>query len=454
MDITKRRLIFILFLIAFILCTPVIILYVSGYRYNFKKNNWEKTGIIFIQTEPEKINLFLNDNLKPGSSPYRLKNLLPNEYHLKITKDGYYSWEKNINVNSGQTTFLQYIKLFKKNPTPEIIINGYFDYTTINPAKTKIALIENINNKQNLVIFDLLLNKIKKSPAAISQIQSINFVDNNIIQLTSADNLIFIDSIQAETNTPLSFKTATNIDNASNLKIFNHNYHTVYYTVNGKLFSSNLLTKIKNDLGLSPSPIIDYYLDDNFIYIIDNQSLGSSLVKKINLSDLASSQTISTLPRSDKYEFKLITKNYIVIKNKLTKDTIILNQETNQQKTIKNVNFITWNQNQNQLLYTTDRELWTIDLTNQNQQQSYTSTLLVRASNNIESASLYPNDTHILYSISGNLSISENIPGQRVIQQLISLESISNITTNKKGDNIYFIAKIGNQQGLYQLQIQ
>jgi len=122
MTLLHRRIIYLIFMAVFLIVLPLIILSATGYRFNSKKNLLQKTGIIFLETKPKNVNVYLNSQLVEQSTPVRLKYLLPNKYEITVSKEGYFPWQKKIDVYDGQTTFLQYVRLFKNNIQPELLM--------------------------------------------------------------------------------------------------------------------------------------------------------------------------------------------------------------------------------------------------------------------------------------------------------------------------------------------
>ncbi|MFH1414986.1 MAG: PEGA domain-containing protein [Elusimicrobiota bacterium] len=64
------------------------------------------TGIVKIYSAPGNATVYLN-GIEKGSTPLTVKDVMPGEYKLEITKDYEYSWSGAITVNSGETTTVQ-----------------------------------------------------------------------------------------------------------------------------------------------------------------------------------------------------------------------------------------------------------------------------------------------------------------------------------------------------------
>jgi PEGA domain len=127
-------------ILVFLILAPIVVLYTAGYRYNTKKMRVEKVGIIFVRSRPSGANIYLNGKKRTETTPARLRDLLPGDYDVKISKNGYSDWEKTLPVGSELTTFAESIALFK-NSVPEEINSA--------PAKALNAAELSILNRED-----------------------------------------------------------------------------------------------------------------------------------------------------------------------------------------------------------------------------------------------------------------------------------------------------------------
>lgn len=120
MSVRSRQIIFILLTIIFAASAPLLMLYASGYRYNFKKKILEKTGALVLDSTPEKARILINGNDAHKLSPARFPRLLPGEYVIRMEKEGYHWWEKTLRVESKRTTFATDVVFFKNTSALEV----------------------------------------------------------------------------------------------------------------------------------------------------------------------------------------------------------------------------------------------------------------------------------------------------------------------------------------------
>lgn len=105
--------------IIFMIVAPAIILYSQGYRFDVKKMMFVETGAIYLKVYPEEATIFLDNEKQKETSFFSrdllIQNLLPQNYLIRIEKEGYHSWEKNIEVQVGLASEAKYITMFKKD---------------------------------------------------------------------------------------------------------------------------------------------------------------------------------------------------------------------------------------------------------------------------------------------------------------------------------------------------
>jgi len=132
MKIASRRAIFIIFLILFIATSTVATLFAAGYRYNFAKRRFEKTGLIRVDSVPRDATIFLNGKRVFNRTPARLARLLPGEYTVRLERHDYLPWEKRLVVRSGEVTFTEEVKLFRSD-VPILAIPGEIMNVSVAP---------------------------------------------------------------------------------------------------------------------------------------------------------------------------------------------------------------------------------------------------------------------------------------------------------------------------------
>ncbi|MEA2113117.1 MAG: PEGA domain-containing protein [Patescibacteria group bacterium] len=104
----------------FALAAPAILLYSWGYGFDWQKKKTVLTGGFYFESFPKKAEIYVNGK-QTKKTPAFIKRLLPGEYQIKITKDGFHPWQKRLKIDSGLVAEARNILLIPLNPKIEII---------------------------------------------------------------------------------------------------------------------------------------------------------------------------------------------------------------------------------------------------------------------------------------------------------------------------------------------
>src|SRR3989344_6048029 len=197
MTIGFRRFIFWIFVILFIAASIIITLLAQGWRFDFDSFKIVRTGGIFIKTTVSGAKIYVNDKYT-GSTAGLLTytklvdSLTPKNYNLFIHKEGYYPWNKMVEVKNGLVTELFSVTLFplnlKKVKIAQLPAQKIADFE-VNEKTIKI-----INNKkiETAKIYDFEGQLISSEKFKISTSTELISPDKNK-KLYAADNKIWID---------------------------------------------------------------------------------------------------------------------------------------------------------------------------------------------------------------------------------------------------------------------
>ena len=121
--------------------TAGIFLYTAGYRIGKDKNtnhvDITQTGMINVKSSPDGANVYLNGELKTATNG-AISSLTPGTYSLRILKNGFVAWEKDIEVFSQLVTDITAI-LVSQSPRLEPLTNTGARQPTISPTLSKLA---------------------------------------------------------------------------------------------------------------------------------------------------------------------------------------------------------------------------------------------------------------------------------------------------------------------------
>ena len=160
-----RTILFLICLFLFILIAPSVIFYSQGYRIDINPPaggiKITKTGGLFLKIVPKQVEVFVDGKLKKKTDFFfgsaLIENLLPKKYKIQIKKEGYYLWEKNLEIKEKEVAEVKNIVLIQENPNFSILTKEVKDFW-VSPDERKIILFEENEKGWGLKLFDLERN--------------------------------------------------------------------------------------------------------------------------------------------------------------------------------------------------------------------------------------------------------------------------------------------------------
>lgn len=111
----KRFIYTIITLIVIALAAFIVSLLAKGYRISTKTGAITGTGIISVNSTPDQASVYLDNHLTAATNT-TINSLTPKKYSVKIVKEGYINWEKQIEVKEGLVTEIK-ATLYRAIPT-------------------------------------------------------------------------------------------------------------------------------------------------------------------------------------------------------------------------------------------------------------------------------------------------------------------------------------------------
>ncbi len=449
------------FFLTFFILAPTLIFYASGYRLDLKRIKILKTGTLYI--EADKIRdgqLYINDNLleDPFNKEQFVYNLLPGEYKVKLMKDGYYSWEKSLTINSSLTTFVNDLILFKKN-VPLQMINDSIEnfylsnnkqqivYTIDSESFTEIYLYV-IESKEITLLYRIPQTQVSISWAASDKKLLVSTITSNtILEISNPQNTININKV-----------TALNPDNV-NWDI--HSDNLIYFTLDNSIYRFNILAlEAENILTNQNSDSIilsEIFIEGNDIFYI-KQTPEKTILAKHNLN-FETDKELITLNPSQNFKFISSSNNYLsIIDQDLQKlymiRKIFTDSNTNLSgdqviKEFEAINAI-WDKNEDHLLIYSDFEIKTFDA-----QKNYEN-FIDRYGQEITAIKWHPKLKHLFVQFENKIDILdlETSNGSHNTTEILNFDRLYNFESDAKGEIIYFSGQIGKQSGIYKLELK
>lgn len=340
MDLKQRRIIYLTFFAVFFIATPLLLAFSLGYRLTLQPFNIYKVGAAFIKSYPGDASIFLNDQYTKKRTPHQLLNVPPGTNTFTVTKDGYQTWTKRLDIQPGLTTFIEDILLFKEDFKPVVIGEGG---TKIFNRDKKLYYQ---TSDGEVYVLDANTEEVKllAELPALAEVKVISNNDRALIYVV-ADQWFWY-SIERDLTRPLSNLVAAEIDEI----IFGSNQNELWLRANDVLYSYNLED---NQVVLFARDVIDQYFDGSRILSISSDW-------KLQQTEISTQTTLDN-------DLQLSPNSEILEK----RNNIILIQQGNDIRIIKDFEVIdafsasSYDWLNDRILLTDSHELWLYNLSTQ-----------------------------------------------------------------------------------------
>ncbi len=186
--------------------TVIAVLYANGYRLSQEngKTFVAGTGVIVLTSKPDGARVYVNDHLTTATN--NTINLKPGEYDVRVEKDGYYPWRKNIIVKQGEVSNAA-ATLFPSTPKLDPLSTTGALNVVVDATNTLIAYTTNGGStvgKNGLYLLDMSSRPILPIGGLATQLANNTVVDFTNAQLEfSPDGDELLASVSGELGTSL-----------------------------------------------------------------------------------------------------------------------------------------------------------------------------------------------------------------------------------------------------------
>lgn len=452
MTLLHRRILYLVFVFLFFIITPAILFYAAGYNFDFRSGAIERTGILIIKTDPRGAQVQLGDKKKynwlytlfygdkPLLTPLKLRNLLPDEYNVTVTKDGYFDYHKKITLYPGQTVVLDAVTLLKQS-APQPLVTENVIKTALAPDKTRLAAATDTS----LTIIDLNTNHVRAIPLGVTSSSGDDFdivwgPQNKKILLTLADWPLYnLETNQRETELARYFPVAD-----AQVRWDTADINRLLFLYHNGIYAFDLAQK-KSSLLFTAAGLQDFLLKGNTLYTVETRA-GASAVTLYDAGTLKTLKTIS-LPGARSYEFRDGTKNLLYVYEPTHALLYLVDPFSfiPLQNSLSNVR--DFNVSGSTIIYWNDFEIWSYDTA------AKTNSLLTRISRPIETTLV--DGTYILYNTPAAItSIERGDRDYLNITTLLDWQATGGMVINPNNTSLYFVSPYGERRALWQLDIK
>ncbi len=137
-NLAKHRVLVSFVAAAFILLLAIgAIFWARGFKVNLKNGKIERTGLLVVASTPTGAQVFLDDRLTSVTDT-NIAFLEPKTYIMRIQKDGYTAWQKEIEIKADLATEIKAL-LFPQAPEIKPLTNTGSASPVLSPDGSKIV---------------------------------------------------------------------------------------------------------------------------------------------------------------------------------------------------------------------------------------------------------------------------------------------------------------------------
>jgi len=392
--------------LSFIALTYVLINLSQGNHFDFKSRTWKQNGMFIFSSKPAGASIYINDKLskyRTGSTMImrKLDIFSPGEYDIKVTKDGYISWNKKLVSEAGLVTWANYIWLIKKDIGIKELTSGQ-KITRVFPSHdSKKIILETINSGgSSFYVYEVDSNRqiqiIGKEKIPLGTKVN-NFIWSN------NDNKIIVDAMVSGTKKYfiLSGKDFADVSNLTDL--FNLDFSSLTWSAN----SEDEIFCLKNDslhrINLSERSITAAIVDKALVFNIVPKDKNKILYIRKDPKTLETALWQTDVSGNNKliiieglspeeaygiYAYGNLEKVALISKKSKNITVMDMNDKSKELDLSKEATFAEWSENGKRLLYGNNRSVWSYDFDKKKEYKVFEGDII--------SALWYPDNAHVV----------------------------------------------------------
>lgn len=143
-----------------------LVFLILGYRLDTKNGQIEQNALVQFDSSPTGATVSIDDVVL-GSSTGTKANVSPSDHHFTFKKDGYETWNKDLNTLSGTLYWLDYAILIPKVRTPENVLSYTQLETSLTSPKSRYILVHKTPADINFDLVDIKNDNVTSKTVTI-----------------------------------------------------------------------------------------------------------------------------------------------------------------------------------------------------------------------------------------------------------------------------------------------
>lgn len=172
---SKRFIITIITLLVIAASAGLAIFLAKGYTFSTKEKRVVGTGIITVTSEPDAASVFVDGHLTTATNA-TISSLPAKNYSIKVVKEGFIPWEKQVTVKEGLVNELK-VTLFPAIPTIYPLTFSGVSNPVLSPDGSKLAYVVTSGKKIGIWVWTMTKNQ----PIAFARSAEPHQIASNVI---------------------------------------------------------------------------------------------------------------------------------------------------------------------------------------------------------------------------------------------------------------------------------
>ncbi len=457
MKFSKARLYLYLCISAFFLVLAVTLFYSFGYIYDFQTGESYQTGAIVLKAAPKDAVITKDGEVVEQSGLFnglfstfvKIENLATGKsYDIKVNKDGYNEWQKNVAVSAGQVGKYESIVLLRQSyeDVPVLPATALPDKKDVwfSPQTNQLIFQGVVGLESGLFLADfnaeeqsLLLDKSQLG--LMGEVESVRWSEDGgrIFLGTSLGSYIVELGGEHE-----AFLIAAGVGKTLKQNAFFVNDKYVVFIQSGIVFSydfSTRATKRLADIGTS-----NFDVNQGTVYFF-KESSGSAVLYSVSVADPALAAEVGTLgagfDMSRPFTAEQDGGNTLLLSGRTL---YLINREGAAKRLNSDVSNADFSKGGKRIVYYNDQEIWVYYIESKTSQPVKTAgenELLARFSGKLSNINVYLDEEHVFFQVDNTLYFTE-LDGRdwRNTYKLLDNPDGQDVFYVRSSNSMYFIA--------------
>jgi len=450
MKLRNRKIVVFLLMAMFLIAAPTVLIFASGYKYNWHKHKIEKTGMIHVSTEPPGASVTVDSEPAEETTPVLIQNLLPEEYLVTVEMTGYMSWSKNLRVESGRTTFAKDLTMFSTG-LPRLLKSADISVGAFSDDGTEIAYLADNEEWTELSLYDfktgdtLLLARFAKgkyddAALAFSADGSSLLFDVRPTGQTGRDLVIYPISVDGQ-----GIDVAPGLGGKAGLS-------AVWSSDDASMIAFGEAGAFTVDTALGtiePLPagraIRDAWYEDGAVWLV-REGDETDLLERIRPDGGSAAENVIALPRKG-YGFIGGNGQYLILTDGRAGGGLLIDTLDGGLHELPHAKGLAWEypDRTGRMILWNDFEIAVVE------PGAVETTLITRIGTGVGNCGWHPAGTYILYADrDGITAVEMDSRDHRNVYRLVGFDSITTMTIDREALVLRFVGAIGSQKGIFE----